>query len=276
MADEIANSDAAPAASPVSPSVEVAAPSTSPATETNTPEATPVESVPAVESPQTDAPAEAPSKPDEVIEAAKPETLLGSEKKAEEKSTEVKSEIKSDEKAVEEKEIETAPLPEYEPFKLPEGITFDEAKMGEYTKTLAEFESATRASHEEVQKLGQQLIDRHIEEINRYTKSLTQAWNKQKNDWKDSFLKDPEFLNRTDTVVNAAIDAIGVYGGDTKQQAEFRDLMEKTGVGNHPAMIRMLSNVMLAKAEPKPLAAPQIAPKATNSKIQKMYGKKTG
>lgn len=276
MVDEIETPTAAPAASTDSPSVE-AVPSTTP----ETPISTPAESAPVVA--PVDAPVDAPvepskpeTPPEPAPEVAKPETLLAGDKKPEEKPTEKAPEVKEGEKPAEVKAEEPASLPTYEPFKLPENVEFDATKMGEFTNTLAAFENTTKASHEEVQKLGQQLVDRHIEELNRYTQSLTNMWNKQKNDWKDSFLKDPEFLNRTDTVVNSAIDAISVYGGDAKQQAEFRDLMEKTGVGNHPAMIRMLSNVMLAKAEPKPLAAPQIATAPKGSKIERMYGKKTG
>ncbi len=204
-------------------------------------------------------------------EAAKPETLLAGEKKAEEAPAEVKPEETVAEAPT---EPEVAPLPTFEPFTLPEGVTFDEAKMGEFTKELGEFSLNSKADQAEVQKLGQRMVERHVEELQRYTESLTHAWNKQKNDWKDSFLKDPEFTNRTDTVVNSAIDAIAVYGGDVKQQEEFRGLMESTGIGNHPAMIRLLSNIMLAKAEPKPLAAPQIASSAKASKISKMYGNK--
>ncbi len=254
MVDEIVVSPTEPAAAPVP--VEVAAPISSPA------ESPSIESAPASEPALTEA----------TPEAAKPETLLGGEKKIEEAPAEEKpaEEVPAEIKEV---EIET---PVFEPFTLPENVTVDAEKISEFTNSLAEFEKTTKASHEEVQKLGQQLVDRHIAEMQRYTESLTQAWNKQKNDWKDSFLKDPEFANRSETVVNSAIDAIGVYGGNAKQQEEFRNLMESSGVGNHPSMIRMLSNVMLAKAEPKPLAAPQIASSAGVSKVQKMYGKKSG
>jgi hypothetical protein len=274
MADEIANSAPAPAASAAAPNAEAAIPPAPAVTETTAPtDAAPaVESAPAPEN--TDAAAEKPSEP------AKADTLLAGEKKAEEKPADPDPEAKPEEKPADPAEGEPAPLPNFEPFTLPEDVKFDSEKMGEFTKTLAEFEALTKAPHEEMQKLGQQMVERHVAELKesmeRYTESLTQAWEKQKNDWKESFLKDPEFVNRTDTVVNSAIDAISVYGGDTKQQQEFRDLMESSGVGNHPAMIRMLSNVMLAKAEPKPLAAPQIGGAEKTSKIQKMYGKKTG
>jgi len=122
------------------------------------------------------------------------------------------------------------------------------------------------------------MVDRHITELNtaidRYTKTLTDAWEKQANDWKDSFLKDPEFTNRTNTVLNAAIDVIDTYAGTPEQAKEFKELMESTKVGNHPAMIRLLSNIKLAKPNPKPLAAPPIAEQGKVSKMEKMYGKK--
>ncbi len=260
MVDEIVVSPTEPAAAPAP--VEVAAPLS--------PESAPA---PQVEIPSTEtAPAAEPALTETAPEAAKSETLLGGEKTPEEKPAEEKP---AEEAPVETKEAEIE-TPVFEPFTLPEGATIDTEKMSEFTNSLAEFEKTTKASHEEVQKLGQQFLDRHIAEMQRYTETLTHAWNKQKNDWKDAFLKDPEFANRSETVVNSAIDAIGVYGGNAKQQEEFRNLMESSGVGNHPAMIRMLSNVMLAKAEPKPLAAPQIASSAGVSKVQKMYGKKSG
>lgn len=266
MADELPNIETTPAASPVT--VEVAPSPTAPVVET-----------PAVETPTPapETPAEAPAaEPVVVPEASKPETLLGSDKKIEEAKPEAKAEDKTAEVKAEEPKVE---LPAFEPFTVEEGVTFEPERMSEFTKTLAEFETTTKASHEEVQKFGQQLIDRHVTEVKdavqRYTKSLTDAWTQQKtDDWK-AFQSDPEFANRTTTVGNAAMDAITVYAGNAKQQEEFRNLMETRGVGNHPAMIRLLSNVMLAKAEPKQLAASQVASPVKQSKISKMYGVKT-
>lgn len=265
MADEIINT---PAAVPATSPTEVAAPLAPHVTEVPIAPA-PVEAPVSTPEP-VETPAVEPENPEIIPEAKKTETLLGGEKKPEE--------VKQDEKPVEIKTEEKAPeivIPTYEPFTLPEGVTVDDAKMGDFTKMLGDFETTAKVPHEEVQKLGQQMVERHIDEMKRYTESLTQAWDKQKNDWKESFLKSSEFANRTDTVVNAAIDAIGLYGGTKEQQTEFRKLMEDTGIGNHPAMIRTLSNIMLAKPEPKQLAAPQIATAAKVSKVQKMYGKKS-
>lgn len=238
-----------------------------PASTTENPSPSPV--VETVVSNETTAPSE-PAKVETAPEAVKTETLLGTEKK-EEPKVELKPEEKPAEVKVEEKVSEQ---PKYE-WKVPEGAKVDETKIGEFNKMLGDFQLNSKLPQEEVQKLGQQMLDRHQAEMQRYTEALTTAWNKQANDWKDSFLKSPEFANRTDTVLNAAIDAINTYGGTPDQQKEFRELMESSKIGNHPAMIRMLSNIMMAKPEPKPLAAPQIATPAKRSKIEAMYGKKT-
>lgn len=261
MADEIPSAPVAPVApvetTPVAP---VAAP-------VETAPVTPVVEAPSTEVAPVEVKVEAP------VEAKKPETLLAQkpEEKVTEKPVEVKAEEKPTEVKVEEKAVEQ---PKYE-WKIPEGVNVDAAKMGEFDKMLGDFQVSAKIPQEEVQKLGQQMLERHTAEMQRYTESLTAAWNKQANDWKESFLKSPEFANRTDTVLNSAIDAINIYGGDAKQQQEFRELMESSKVGNHPAMIRMLSNIMLAKAEPKPLAAPQIATSMKRSKVETMYGKKS-
>lgn len=259
MVDEIVPAAPAVEATPVAPVV-------APTVET-TPTAP--EIIPAVDPVKTDAPTEVKA------EASVPDTLLAQDKKEEVKPTEVKAEVNVEENPVEVKtEEKVAELPKYE-WKLPEGITVDDAKMGDFTKMLGDFEVTTKVPHEEMQALGQRMVERHLEEMQRYTKSLTDAWNKQANDWKESFLKSPEFANRTDTVLNSAIDVINTYGGTTEQQKEFRDLMESTKIGNHPAMIRLLSNIKLGKPEPKPLAAPTVSTPAKRSKIETMYGKKS-
>ncbi len=206
-------------------------------------------------------------------------TLLTAEKV---KPTEVKTpeaktvETKPAETEVKVPEAEAPVAPVFEAFKIPEGITVDATKIGEFTEALVEFETKTKASHEEVQAFGQSLIDRHIKGVEeaqtRLLEKLIDDGKKERESWKESFLKSPEFANRTDTVLNSAIDAINIYGGSKEQQQEFRELMASTGVGNHPAMIRMLSNMMIAKPEPKQLAAPTIAKAVPKSQMQKRYG----
>ena len=47
-------------------------------------------------------------------------------------------------------------------------------------------------------------------------------------------------LNET---VGLLRESVETYAGDTKQVAEFRQLMKETGVGNHPALTRLLYNM---------------------------------
>lgn len=171
---------------------------------------------------------------------------------------------------------EPAPLPSFESFTLPEGFTADEAQLGEFNKLLGEFENATKADHAEMHKFGQSLLDRHIAELNNHAQKLNDfyktSWEKQKNDWKESFLKDPDIGgNRQETTVKSALDFIRTHGGTEEQQTEFRNLMETSGVGNHPAMIRLLAKANMAMSEGKPL--PAVTPVASNrSKIATRYG----
>lgn len=170
---------------------------------------------------------------------------------------------------------EPAPLPAYEAFTLPDDLTVDTERLGTFTKLLGEFENS-KPNHEGFQQFGQSLVDYHIAEVQENTKRLNesyiQAWEKQKNDWKESFIKDPEIGgNRKDTTINSALEFIRTHGGNETQQTEFRNLMESTGVGNHPAMIRMLANAMQAYREGKPLPAARPAPE-TRSRVATRYG----
>lgn len=171
---------------------------------------------------------------------------------------------------------EPAPLPAYEAFTVPEGVTFQDDKLSAFTKELGEFQNLTKADQAEVQKFGQKLVDRHVAEvksaIERMNEAYTANWEKQKSDWKDAFMKDPEIGgNRQETSVNAAVEFIRTHGGTDKQQQEFRELMNLTGIGNHPAMIRMLAkaNMNMAEGKPLPASKPVSAP---TSKVGKRYG----
>jgi hypothetical protein len=222
-----------------------------------------------------------------VAEAAKtPETVLGealTDKPAEAPVTETKP-AEGSEAPVEQKNEggqsdETAPPPKYEPFTLPDDIKLDDTKLGEFTSLLAELETSGKASHEAVQAFGQKAVEFYVNEVkdvvNNITKVYQDAWDKQKVTWKEQFLADPEIGgNRFQTTVDSALTFIRTHGGTAEQQQEFRNLMETSGLGNHPAMIRLLAKAGEAMSEGKPLVAttPVSAPK---SKVSTMYGTST-
>lgn len=205
-------------------------------------------------------------------EEPKPEAVKPEEPKKDEIPAEAE---KPAEKKEEASQSEEAPLPTYEEFKVPEGITLEKEQIGKFTEMLAEFEK-TKPDHAAFQSFGQKLVDTHIAEMQAMAKkvedSYRDAWETQRKEWKESFEKDPEIGgNRQITTVNAARDFISTFGGTDAQQAEFRNLMETTGLGNHPAVIRILANAMIAKPEPKALAAVKPIPQV-QSKIAKRYG----
>lgn len=213
-----------------------------------------------------------------------PETLLGADKTPEAPKVE---ETKAPEGAEAPKEPETnteggqsdepAPPPTYDPFTLPEGIQLEAEKVTEFTGLLAELEQSGKADHLAVQAFGQKAVEFYVNEVKRVLedtqKQQLETWEKTRNDWKEAFLKDPEIGgNRFQTTVDSAQNFIRTHGGTAEQQIEFRNLMETSGLGNHPVMIRILAKAGSAMSEGAPLAAmkPVSAPK---SKVTTMYGK---
>lgn len=270
MADEVIQPTVQP--------VEAAPVEVAPVVEANTPvtEAAPVEA-PVTEAPVEVAPAAEEAKPAETVlgEALEKTEPPKEEVKAEEAKTE---EAQPQENTTEEGQSEEpAPPPVYEDFKAPEGVTLDAEQVKEFTNLLSDLELSGKIPHELVQEHGQKLVDFHVAQMQKATEDLAKfyqtTWEKQKTDWKESFLKDPDIGgNRFQTTVDSALTFIRTHGGTPDQQAEFRQLMETSGLGNHPAMIRLLANAGRAMSEGRPLAA-QAPPPQPKSKINTMYGK---
>lgn len=283
------------AASPPSPEVApqaaaTPAPAVAPASPPVAPVAAPVvsESAPAPKAPE---PAEAKSA-DAPVAPAKSETVLGTAleaKPAEQpkkpaadaapKPAEGEKKPDGETKAPEGQSAEPAPPPAYETFKLPDGLTADAERLGQFTNLLGELETTTKAEHAAMQAFGQKLVDFHIAEVkataDAIRKAQQTAWDKQKIDWKDEFVKDPEFGgNRMQTTVDQALQFIRTHGGSEAEQAQFRDLMEASGLGNHPLMIKMLARANRAMGEPRPLTAVRPIQLQPKSKVEAMYGRK--
>lgn len=278
MVDDVNNSaTAAPVAAPAisaavspAPAVEPVAPATAPITNTEP-------SAPVIPPAVTPAAAESPA-------SVLPPTILGEAPKPADKPAEVKpAEGEKPTEAPKEEPSQSAdpaPLATYEPWTLPEGVTLDEAKAGEFNKLLGEFQSTTKAEQALVQKFGQELVERHVTELKGAVEKVHQgfqnAWTKQTEDWKQAFISDPEIGgNRQETTVAAANEFIATHGGTPEQQGAFRKMLQDTGIGNHPEMIRLLANARNSAqfTEGKPL--PGNAPTPKPSKSQKFYGKKS-
>jgi hypothetical protein len=272
----------APQPAAASPVIPVPAPSSGDAA------ASAVQTPAPVTAPVQAAPAEQP-KAAEAQTAPAEKSILGAEVKPVEKPAEAAH--KPDDKAPGAPEgepkkeegsqsAEPAQLPAYEAFLLPEGVEVDQGKLSEFTKELGELQNLTKAEQKVMQEFGQKLVNRHVAEVQDTVKRLNDlyqnSWEKQKSDWKDAFEKDPEIGGpRRDTTVNAALEFIRTHGGSVEHQQQFRELMDITGVGNHPAMIRMLAKANMAMSEGKPLPGTKPATEP-QSKVQRRYGKTTG
>lgn len=242
----------------------------------------------AVETPPV-ASVEAVKAPAEVTETAKVETIAetvlaealdkDSKPVVEQPKVEQAKEVvttETQDKTTEGQSEEPAPPPTYDPFTVPEGITLDADRVGKFTEILADLEITGKVPHEFAQQFGQKAVDFHVQEVQKAAEDITKlyqtTWERQKTEWKDAFLKDPEIGgNRFQTTVDAARTFIRTHGGTTEQQTEFRNLMETSGLGNHPAVIRLLANAGTAMVEGKQLAAskPVSQPK---SKVNTLYG----
>lgn len=287
MADEHLNT-ITPTPTPVSPE-PVAAPVAAPIVEvtpTPAPAPTPVSEAPkaSVEAPTAVAP--------------KAETLLadGLDKKVEPPNTASAAsnkvpEVKPEQAPIQNSEggqsaepappptEESAPVaPKYDPWTLPEGISLDNDRVGKFTELLSELELQGKASHDVVQQFGQKAVDFYLAEVKNYGENLTKyyqtVWEKQKQDWREATLKDPEIGGqRLQMTLDSVLGFIRTHGGTADQQKEFRDVMETSGLGNHPAIIRLFANAALAYKEGRPLAAPKPVQEA-KSKTETLYGKR--
>lgn len=171
-----------------------------------------------------------------VKEVAKPDTKSEGDKKTDTKVETAKEEVKAD-------------LPVYEPFKLPENVQLDKEPLDAFTKILGEIETG-KLDHLGMQEKGQALIDlaakNTVDSINRLNDYYVQIHETQKKDWFESFKKDPDLGGSEERVMETTVrlrESIDNFGGTEAQKSEFRTLMKDTGVGNNPALLRILNNM---------------------------------
>lgn len=89
------------------------------------------------------------------------------------------------------------------------------------------------------QEQAQELIDLQAGFAEKESQALTDAWENTMTEWVDQSKSDSEFGGKvfTETLVNAK-EAISAFGNDG-----FKSMLETTGVGNHPEMIRFLNKI---------------------------------
>ncbi len=150
--------------------------------------------------------------------------------KKEEEKTEEKTETKDEGSEADESKDEGAPET-YEDFNLPEGFESDKELMDEF-KVLAKEENWS-------QEKAQKLVDLQNKAMTRAGDTLKQRWNDTQKEWRESTENDKTFGgDKLDESLVFAKSAIKKFGNDA-----FSEMLESTGMGNHPEVVRFLYKI---------------------------------
>lgn len=139
-------------------------------------------------------------------------------------------EAKDEDSEADESKDEGAPET-YSDFTLSEGIEADEATMDEF-KTLAKEENWS-------QEKAQKLVDLQNKAMIRVGDTLKQRWADTQKEWRESTENDKAFGGeKLDESLVFAKSAMKKFGNDA-----FSEMLESTGMGNHPEVVRFLYKI---------------------------------
>lgn len=159
---------------------------------------------------------------------------------------EIKPETKPDIKAEGEVKPEVKPgAPDkYEDFKLPEGI---------------ELKPDTLASAQELfkdlgltQEGAQSLVDFHTQQMTEAASAPVNAYNEMREGWKAATAADPELGPKQKAIqenLGKAFDTLN----NPKLVADFKEAMNLTGVGDHPAFVKVMNAWATRVVEGRPV-----------------------
>lgn len=153
----------------------------------------------------------------------------------------------------------------YEAFKTPDGVTLDEAKLGEFTKIAAEAKMP--------QEVAQKMIDLYTAEAKQVAEAPMRAWTELQSKWQDEVRSDPviggQNLDKNLAATKAGINAL--LGEDAKS---FFEALNITGAGNNPAILRGLMKAAAPHAPATPVGGNPGS--GTKSPGQTLYPKMAG
>jgi hypothetical protein len=151
--------------------------------------------------------------------------------------------------------------PESYEFKAPEGKEFDSETLTAFSEVAKEANLSQEAAQKLLDKMGPTLAQRQMEQF----ESI-------KNDWAQSAQSDKEFggekLNENLAVAKKALDSFGT--------PELRTLLNESGLGNNPEVIRFMYRAGKAISEDKFVgsttgANPRSAPQSFNEQASALY-----
>jgi len=154
-------------------------------------------------------------------------------------ATKTPEQIQQDADAAAKLKAETSAPEAYEDFTLPEGMEMDADVLGEF-KNLAKELNIPQAK-------AQQLIDFQTQLANKQAEQYQAAAAKQAQDWAASIKSDPELGGENyDKSVASAIKVIQSFGDPA-----LTELLNTSGLGNHPALFKFCHRISAAISEDK-------------------------
>ena len=119
----------------------------------------------------------------------------------------------------------------YEDFKLPEGMEKDAALLEQALPVFTELNLT--------QDQAQKLIDLQTKHITEAAAAQQRAWDKTFEGWEASTKADAEIGGKDfDANVGVAKTAVKTFANE-----EFKEMLNSTGIGSHPEMVRFLFKV---------------------------------
>lgn len=150
----------------------------------------------------------------------------------------------------------TQAAPEKYEFKLPDGIQLDDKGIGAFSEVAKELNLTQDAAQKVLDKMGPVIAGRHAE-------VLTQA----KAQWVEAAQADKEYggekLAENLAVAKKALDTFG--------SPELRTLLNESGLGNHPELIRAFFRAGKAISEDKFVPATGGSPKGAKDAANALY-----
>jgi len=182
--------------------------------------------------PQQTPPPEAPPKEPTTEAKTTPETKTSTPS-----STEPKSLLNQEQKP------KGAPE-KYEEFKAPEGYQLD----GEVATAASKLFKDMNLTQEQ----GQQLVDFYVKQTSEAFRQPYEAYEALRNEWREKAKAHPEIGGSFDRVLSTVAKAIDSVG-DPALATEFRQVMDMTGAGDHPAFIRLFYKLAQHITEGRPV-----------------------
>lgn len=146
---------------------------------------------------------------------------------------------------------EAAEAVKYEPFTLPEGVKVDEDRIAKFTDLVG--------PHKLDQETAQKLVNLHTETLDAFREHMQaeqlRVFEETKAGWLQKTMSDPELGGAGHQTALQAAARMRDLLVPEEDRADFVEMLRASGVGDHPALFRMLYRAARLFDEP---AAPPI------------------